>query len=84
VESAPAAVYQPRNPRATSLFALVEDYYEEFERVYDDRYQQQYGAWRPVIGEVMRKYLECGDLPSLRPNRNRTTSAATANAPGPG
>jgi hypothetical protein len=62
VESAPAAVYQPRNPRATSLFALVEDYYEEFERVYDDRYQQQYGLWRPVIGEVMRKYLECGDL----------------------
>jgi hypothetical protein len=62
VETAPAAVYQPRNPRATSLFALVEDYYEEFERVYDDRYRQQYGAWRPVIGEVMRKYLECGDL----------------------
>ena len=62
MESAPAAVYQPRNPRAGSLYALVEDYYEEFERVYDDRYQQQYGAWRPVIGEVMRKYLECGDL----------------------
>jgi len=41
---------------------LVEDYYEEFERVYDDRYQQQYGPWRPVIGEVLRKYLECGDL----------------------
>ena len=62
METAPAAVYQPRNPRATSLYALVEDYYEEFEHVYDDRYQQQYGPWRPVIGEVMRKYLECGDL----------------------
>ena len=62
METAPAAVYEPRNPRASSLYALVEDYYEEFERVYDDRYQQQYGRWRPVIGEVMRKYLECGDL----------------------
>jgi hypothetical protein len=62
VENAPAAVYEPRNPRASSLYALVEDYYEEFERVYDDRYQQQYGRWRPVIGEVMRKFLECGDL----------------------
>jgi len=40
----------------------VEDFYEEFERIYDDRYQQQYGPWRRVIGEVMRKYLECGDL----------------------
>jgi hypothetical protein len=39
VEIAPAAVYEPRNPRASSLFALVEDYYEEFERVYDERYQ---------------------------------------------
>jgi len=62
VEIAPAAVYEPRNPRDSSLFALVEDYYEEFERVYDERYQQQYGPWRSVIGEVMRKYLECGDL----------------------
>jgi len=62
VENAPAAVYEPRNPRASPLFALVEDYFEEFERVYDDRYQQQYGRWRPVIGEVMRKFLECGDL----------------------
>jgi hypothetical protein len=62
VEIAPAAVYEPRNPRLSSLFALVEDYYEEFERVYDERYHQQYGPWRRVVGEVMRKYLECGDL----------------------
>ncbi len=62
METAPAAVYEPRNPRTSSLYALVEDYYEELERVYDDRYQQQYGRWRPVIGEVMRKYLDCGDL----------------------
>jgi hypothetical protein len=46
VEIAPAAVYEPRNPRDSSLFALVEDYYEEFERVYDERYHQQYGPWR--------------------------------------
>jgi Transposase zinc-binding domain/Putative transposase len=62
VEIAPAAVYEPRNPRLSSLFALVEDYYEEFERAYDERYHQQYGPWRRVVGEVMRKYLECGDL----------------------
>jgi hypothetical protein len=62
VETALAAVYEPRNPRASSLYALVEDYYEEFERVYDERYQQQYAPWRKVIGEVMHKYLECGDL----------------------
>ena len=62
METAAAGVYEPRNTRASSLYQLVEDYFEEFERVYDDRYQQQYGRWRPVIGEVMRKFLECGDL----------------------
>ena len=40
----------------------MEDYYDEFERVYHERYQQQYGPWRKVIGEVLRKYLDCGDL----------------------
>ena len=62
METPPAGAYEPRNPRASPLYALVEDYHEEFERVYDERYHQQYGPWRRVIGEVMRKYLECGDL----------------------
>ena len=62
MQTPPAGVYEPRNARASPLYALVEDYYEEFERVYDERYQQHYGPWRKVIGEVMRKYLECGDL----------------------
>lgn len=62
VDTLPAGGYEPRNPRASPLYALVEDYYEEFERIYDERYQRHYGPWRRVIGEVMRKYLECGDL----------------------
>ena len=27
-----------------------------------ERYQQRYGPWRPIIGEVARKFLRCGDL----------------------
>lgn len=60
METASAGVYEPRNPHDSSLYALVEDYYEEFESVYDDRYQQQYGYWCPVIGEVMRGDLHQG------------------------
>jgi transposase-like protein len=60
--STPSAVYHPRNPRATALYAVIEDHLEEFIRVYDDRYQKEFGFWRPVIQEVMEKYLECGDL----------------------
>jgi len=30
--------------------------------VYEERYQDPCGFWRPVIGTVVRKFLECGDL----------------------
>jgi transposase-like protein len=58
----PSAVYHPRNPRDTALYAVIEDHLEEFIRVYDEKYQKEFGFWRPVIQEVMEKYLECGDL----------------------
>ena len=29
---------------------------------YSERYEKRYGFWRPVIGDVVRKFLRCGDL----------------------
>jgi len=55
-------VYRPRNPRNTAFFRLVARHYEEFERVYPERYADTYGYFRPVIADVVRKYLVCGDL----------------------
>ena len=40
----------------------MEEHYEEFERVYPERYEKVFGRFRPVIGKVVRKYLACGDL----------------------
>jgi hypothetical protein len=57
-----ATVYRPRQPRQSPLYQLIERHLPEFERTYDDRYQQRYGPWRPIIGEVARKFLRCGDL----------------------
>ena len=57
-----ATVYRPRQPRQPPPHQLIERYYPEFERSYDERYQQPYGTWRPIIGEVARKFLRCGDL----------------------
>lgn len=62
MEGHPSAVYHPRNPRDTALYAVIEDHLEEFIRVYDEKYQKEFGFWRPVIQEVMEKYPECGDL----------------------
>ena len=57
-----ANVYRPRQPRKSPLYRLVERYYPEFERTYEERYEHRYGHWRPIIGEVARKFLRCGDL----------------------
>jgi len=58
----PAAVYRPRRPRQSPLYRTIERYYPEFERTYDERYAKRYGPWRLIIGEVVRKFLRCGDL----------------------
>ena len=43
-------------------YQCIADHFEEFVQVYDERFERQYGFWRPVIAEVIEKYLECGDL----------------------
>jgi hypothetical protein len=55
-------VYRPRHPQQSPFYRLVERFYPEFEAVYEERYQERYGFWRPVIGTVVRKSLVCGDL----------------------
>ncbi len=55
-------VYRPRQPRQSPLYRTIERYLPEFERTYDERYAKRYGPWRPIIGEVVRRFLRCGDL----------------------
>ena len=59
-ESVP--IYRARRPRESPLWRLVERHYPQFQRTYDQRFQQRYGTWRPVIDETVRKFLRCGDL----------------------
>ena len=37
-------------------------FYPQFEAVYEERYQQRYGFWRPAIATAVEKFLACGDL----------------------
>jgi Transposase zinc-binding domain len=46
----------------TPFYQLVARLYPQFEAVYPERYQERYGFWRPMIGTVVGKFLECGDL----------------------
>ena len=40
------ALYKPRRPREMPLYKLVFEYFDEFERVYSERYQAEFGFWR--------------------------------------
>jgi hypothetical protein len=50
---------RPRNPEASPFLTLVRDHFDEFERVYAERFQPQYGFWRPVIRTAIDKYVKC-------------------------
>jgi len=54
--------YRPRNHEASPFFKIVHDRFDEFERVYPERFQQRYGYWRPVMRSSIDKFLKCGDL----------------------
>ena len=58
----PRKFYRPRDHEASPFFKIVRERFDEFERVYPERYQQRYGYWRPVIRSSIDKFLKCGDL----------------------
>jgi len=57
-----AKMCRPRDPVASPFFRLVRDHFDEFECVYDERFQPKYGYWRPVIRTAIDKFLKCVDL----------------------
>lgn len=61
-QAKPGSFYRPRDPEASPLFRVVREHFDDFERVYPERYQKAYGYWRPVIRASIDKYVKCGDL----------------------
>jgi len=53
--------YRPRVPQNSVYYRLVEEHFEQLERVWEERYQAGLGYWRYFVSEVIYKYLECGD-----------------------
>ena len=63
VASPPAkGVYRARRPKDSALWRLFDQHYEEFEAVYEERFEETYGALRPVVGRVVEGFLKCGIL----------------------
>jgi len=55
-------VYRQRDLQNTPFYLCVEDHFEVFEQVYDDRFERQYGFFRPYVRQVIYRYLDCGVL----------------------
>ncbi|MDP1892093.1 MAG: hypothetical protein Q8K55_14460 [Gemmatimonadaceae bacterium] len=50
-------VYKPRRPQASPLSQLVPDHRHCLQTVYDERFAQEYGPWRPMIAQVTDRFL---------------------------
>lgn len=60
--ASPAGIYRPRRPQSSPLYRLLQDHFEELAGAYEERFEHLYGPWRPVVREVVEKYLDCGNL----------------------
>jgi ribosomal protein S27E len=58
----PLPLYRPRDPQASDLWRLLDQHFETFQRVYDERFAAKYGFWRPIVERSVTAFLKCGDL----------------------
>ena len=56
------ALYRPRRLQDSSYYPCVEDHFETFERVYEERFERAYGFYRSYLRSVIYRYLDCGVL----------------------
>ena len=54
--------YKPRHPRNTPLYRLVYHFKDEFLASYEELFESRYGPLRPVVGDVLERFVVCGDL----------------------
>jgi hypothetical protein len=54
--------YRARDPKASPLWQCLSRRFDAFLDIYERQYQPRYGYLRPIIPEVVDKFLDCGDL----------------------
>lgn len=58
----PCPLYCRRNPHASDLWRLLDEHFDSFQQVYDERYQARHGYWRPIVQQSVAAFLKSGDL----------------------
>jgi ribosomal protein S27E len=56
-----SGIYRPRHPERTVLYRVLFHHFERFVAEYENRFEREYGFFRPIVKEVVEKYLDCGN-----------------------
>ena len=54
-------IYRPRHPERTVLYRVLFHNFDRFLTAYEGRFEKEYGHFRPVVKEVVERYLDCGN-----------------------
>jgi len=56
-----AGIYRQRHPENTVLYRVLATHFDSFLTRYETLFQRRYGYLRPVVQEVVERYLDCGN-----------------------
>jgi septal ring factor EnvC (AmiA/AmiB activator) len=54
-------IYRPRHPERTVLHRVLFHHFDRFLSEYESRFERRYGFFRPVVTDVVERYLNCGN-----------------------
>ena len=55
-----AGVCRPRHPERTVPYRVLFHHFDSFVAEYESRFEKEYGFLRPIVKEVVERYLDCG------------------------
>jgi len=56
-----SGIYRPRRPERTVLYRVLFHNFDRFLTAYERRFEKEYGYFRPIVQEVVERYLDCGN-----------------------
>ena len=56
------AVYRPRHPERTSFYHLIDEHFDRYKLLHEERFEQKSGPLRTVVARTVEAYLDCGRL----------------------
>jgi len=57
-----AQAYRARRPKLSPLWQCLDAHFDTFLDIYPEAYERDYGFLRPIIPEVVEKFMGCGDF----------------------